>query len=403
MYKTYLIIGLACASRSLFAEVLPENFTPVRPLGMGNAFTAVANDESAIWTNPAGVSRARKARTRDFYTIKAPNIGLGANKKGQALYQSQAASGGSSLAETVAENGDLGNDSPYWANLQMFPVALFDYSRNLVGAFGLFSHSTTNMLIESETPDQARVDLVADTGGVTNLTWTSDQNRFSAGLQLRYTMRYSYEDTVPTDDITNKSVMVSRIKDEANSSAAIGLDFGMLYTLADFWFPTIGFSILNLPLGCKTEYLNPHSKVRETVCGAVYSGDIPNEDALSTVDPTDLRVGFAITPRVSRDLSLRIGLDAHHLPITVGDQNYGLSGVDSQKLLHAGAELFIGNPLEQAPLAFRAGVNQGFMTVGFGFSIASVAIDFASYGADVSSTAKQIEDRRYIGSITMSF
>ena len=69
-------------------------------------------------------------------------------------------------------------------------------------------------------------------------------------------------------------------------------------------------------------------------------------------------------------------------------------------MLHAGVELFTGNPLVVSPLAVRAGFNQGFVTVGGTLHLGFMTIEVASYGADVSTTAKPQEDRRYLGSFT---
>src|SRR4051812_41940172 len=102
MRTTITVLGLLLLSPGLLhSEELQENYVPVRPLGMGNAFTAVANDDSAVWTNPAGIARARKARARNWFSMKVPNIGAGANARGKKLYQSQVGNKEQSLAETI--------------------------------------------------------------------------------------------------------------------------------------------------------------------------------------------------------------------------------------------------------------------------------------------------------------
>ncbi len=60
-HTSLLLVALAAWPAN--AEEIPEGFTGVRSIGMGDAFTAVANDENAIWTNPAGIGRSRKARS----------------------------------------------------------------------------------------------------------------------------------------------------------------------------------------------------------------------------------------------------------------------------------------------------------------------------------------------------
>ena len=62
MFKTFVITGLICCfcSISVFAEI-PFFFDGARPMGMGGAFTAVADDENAIQYNPAGLAQIKKS------------------------------------------------------------------------------------------------------------------------------------------------------------------------------------------------------------------------------------------------------------------------------------------------------------------------------------------------------
>jgi len=401
-FYIFIFLSLTLAQH-LHAEELQENFLPTRAMGMGNAFTAVANDENAAWSNPAGVARARKHRTRNFFLGRFPNVGLGVNNKTKSFYQAHSGNESTSLADTVAETEGLDNDTPYYANLQAFPVVLFDYARQSAGAFGLYINSNTSSVIETATPDQARVRTVSDAGALTTVSWTNRTNRLNLGLQFRYIKRYAFEDNIPTEELKDKAAIQSRISDSSNQTQGLGVDFGMMFTFADFWFPTLGVSVLNLPTGCKEDYLNPHTQKRETVCGTTYQGQINDSEALSVIDPMDIRVGISIMPRVGRKLALRFALDAHHIYVPVGETTYGLSGIEPQKMLHAGVELVTGNPLKQSPFTARVGMNQGLLTAGASIQIPYFAIDFATYGVDISSTSSQVEDRRYVTTITGLF
>ena len=78
-----ILIAFALCANSLTAIEVPQHYTPVRPNALGGAFTAIANDENAIWTNPAGISRVRKARSRKTTNIVSfPNAVAGANADG---------------------------------------------------------------------------------------------------------------------------------------------------------------------------------------------------------------------------------------------------------------------------------------------------------------------------------
>lgn len=397
-----LLSPVVLAGNAVAAEI-PGGFTSVQPMGMGNAFTAVANDENSVWTNPAGVGRSRKARSRNTFNLtKVPNLIAGANAQSRTFYKAFKGSQDKSVEGVLGDSTDLG-DKPFWARAGIFPVTLFDVSRNSPMAFGLYSDTTIEALIPKDTPEEAQVTAISDVGAVLTFGWADDQNRFNAGFNVRPVLRYALEDRFPSEDLLHKTAMQKHLQDDSNKGQGLGLDFGLLYTMADFWYPTVGFAIRNLPTGCKADYLNPYTEKRENVCGTVYKGAIGNPDALSTVDPTDVRGGLSITPRIGRKLNLRFAADVHHLPLGTAQQSYGLLGIEASKLIHAGVELFPGNPLTAPPVAVRAGYSQGFITAGFSLELGVFDIEFATYGVDVSTTSKPVEDRRYLASLSVDF
>lgn len=399
---TLIVATLGLIKAPALSQELQENFYPIRPLGMGNAFTAISNDENSVWTNPGGVSRARKHRDRKtVYLLKIPNLGLGANTRGQNLLQNSNSSSEETLEDTIVESGDLGESKPYWIHAFAFPVMMYNFSRQSPGALGGFSKTSTKMLVSEDSPDQTSVNMVSDQGLVTNFSWTNQTNRLSGGINLRYTVRTAFEETIPTEELKDRGALQTRIKDNMNLSYGIGLDAGFMFTFADYWFPTLGVAILNLPTGCQTDYLNPATKTRQNVCGTKYQGNIVNEDALSALDPTDTRIGISITPRLAHKMALRLGLDVHHLNIPFGSQNFGLPSVELQKMLHGGLELFFGNPLMINPFSIRVGMGQNFFSAGVSVHLPYWSLDFATYGVDVSSTATPVEDRRYIAGTSL--
>ena len=410
MLNAHLINTLLLATTLLtlkpcaFATEIPEHYLPVRPLGMGGAFTAVANDEHSAWTNPAGVARVRKARSRSTYHgMRAPNLTLGVNSSAQAFYQGfQSAEGSVSDFVTSSAAEDGSTSQSVWVGTSSFPNAMFDYD-GLPVLVGFYNYTRGRVFIDSETPESAEFESISDVGGILSMSFTNRTNRANFGLSLRYVGRFAYEDTIPTDELSDNTKIQERFEANFNQSSAVAIDIGTLLTLADFWYPTLGIAILNLPLGCKSDYLNPFNKLRESVCGTKFTGTVSNEDAMSVVDPVDLRVGMSISPRITREMGLRIAVDVHHLPISSGSTTYGLQGIDYAKLVHAGVEIYSGNPLVPSKFSVRAGMNQGFFTAGATIISGPVLLEFATYGVDVSSTAKRIEDRRVLSTFSFVF
>lgn len=404
MMKLYSLIfgGIACAAPHAFAQEIPEHYLPAGPAGSGGAGVASANDDDAIWTNPAGIARVRKARSKTGTRTKIPNLILGANSNSKTFYGSIQGAGESTI-EDLAANADGLGDKPFWVRAAMFPVTLVSLSPSSPAAFGIYMNSVTSAYIDSAAPSDAQITAISDIGGVITLGQTNSSNRLSSAIQIRPIYRYSLENTIPSDDLSNKSALQHHFTSMANKATALAIDVGLLYTMADYWFPTFGLALLNVPLQCKSDYLNPFSEKRQKICGTKFSGNFGSPDAMSTVDPADLRAGFAITPRFGRDVTARISIDIHHYAVASGSTYYGLPGIEAGKLFHAGVEIFKGSPLEPPPYSLRLGTSQGFFTYGVEGRIGYMSIAFTSYGQDISARTSRKEDRRALLSLSGEF
>lgn len=409
-----VLLVLFTGSIRVYGEEVPERYIGVRPAGMGNAFTALANDHNSIWTNPAGVARIRKARSRKGVNMfQAPNITGGYNYEGRRLYESVQSQQGTpgdkseKLASALSSLGEDVTEKAIWGRASTLVGAFFDMPKGSPWAIAAFTNNKLKAVVDEDDSSRAQVDSVSDFGLVLNTTWTNQTNRFQFGVQVRPTLRYDYFEKVSVAQLVDKTLMQKKIQNDSNGAQALGVDLGMLWTFADFWFPTIGLSVLNAPTGCKEDYLNSFAEVRQKVCGTVYKGSINNPESVHLIDPTDIRVGLSITPRLTQKWAIRFALDYHHGYIDMNNwgqnQFIGLAGIEPLKQVHAGAEFFIGNPLLLNPISARVGFNQGFMTVGASLRLGFMSIEFAAYGQDISSTPKGREDRRYLLSISADF
>ncbi len=398
----FIAIALSSlASEALtYAAEIREIYTPVRPTGMGGAFTAVANDENAVWTNPAGIARLRKARSRKPVSlVTLPNAAAGYNTQGELSYSLKNSE--TAAAETVA-NAAITDEKPYWSSFSSAPMIFFDIG-GAPTATGVYSHSVTKIVPDQDFPTETDVEVYSDLGGILSFGVTNASNRLNFGVQARYLNRFGLESTVETASLADKDVLKEQFSGRSNSTTALAVDAGMMFTFADFWFPTFGISVINAPLGCKENYLNPFAKKRQTICGTVFSGDIGNDEALTTVDPTDIRAGFSITPRLSRKVGLRLAVDAQNMAFGSDEAYYGLPGIEPLKMFHGGAELFIGNPLTPSPLSVRIGSGQGFVSFGATMRLSALALEIAVYGRDISDSETPREDRRILGSLSLEY
>jgi hypothetical protein len=370
---------------------------------MGGAFTAVANDENSMFTNPAGVARVRKARSRSMVHIaRFPNLNLGFNAASRGLYSTIKSNSKTELADAIAASNIL-SDKPFYVRAGAFPVIMFEAGKNLPAGFGLFQNSVSKIYIDKDIPADARMVSITDVGAAIGIGMTNFSNRLNLGLTLRPTYRYAFENSVPVVDLKSSTAIAKKLRQDSNAGTGIGVDIGAMVTLADFWFPTVGIAVRNLPTGCQDDYLNPLMEERQKICGTKFSGGDGNPDALSRIDPMDVRAGVSISPRIGKDFGIRFAADIHNAYLKSTTAYYGLPGADASKLLHGGVELFSGNPLEQSRVSARVGANQGFVTYGASLNLPWFHLDFASYGVDVSDQAKRVEDRRFLISAGLSY
>jgi hypothetical protein len=393
---------------------LPRDWAGVRSLGMGDAFTTVGNDELAAFTNPAGLARSRNPRSKaGLHDFSFPGLVVGGNSTGAK----ELAKGGKpalwprKLAEaSQAAPGDL-----TYGETQAYPYAIFGGRGSPTFLFGLPARS---QLLFQASPTSAspgarsRTLLFSETtmSAALGIADTSRGGSFAYGLMLRPDMRYSMLSTDADTATLTAASLRDGVKAGAVRTRAVALDAGVLFTAADFWFPTLGVAVRNAPTGCAKDYVNPANGKTVEMCGTRRTptgGQDPvdattgEEIAIPTtrVDPTELRVGFSITPRGRVDgtkINLRLAVDVFPIPVTTGGKRYGVDDVPLNEMIHAGTELFFGNALTDRGLSLRAGMNDSRPTYGATVDFLGVRLDAAHYSVRVGLRDRKRYDDRYL-------
>ena len=293
--------------------------------------------------------------------------------------------------------------------MSAFPLIGFDTSKGsqapiIIGAFG---QSRITSLVDttdlSSASTTAATQAFIDAGGMIDFAYNSKTNLFSLGVQIRGIKRVDYEDVLSGETLLDQELLGDRLSGYSNSTFALAADVSMLWTFADIWFPTLAVSMMNVPISCKENYLNPFSMTRQKVCGTVFRGGVKNKDALKLIDPTNLMVGLSMTPRITRKVGFRVALEMHHINLEVGDQNWGLTDVSLARKLHGGIEIFVGNPLDPSPFSITAGVNQSYLTYGINIKLGLLELAYAKYSEDVSTTNTSREDVRHSAELSFEF
>ncbi|MEI8026091.1 MAG: hypothetical protein WCI18_07065 [Pseudomonadota bacterium] len=406
------LLGIAAISLEGLSAEVPTVWDHPAAMSMGGAYTSVANDDSAFWTNPAGIVRTKKARSKERVPLyRTPNMTFGANNKKVAANISKLSSSSKRFEIITDALNESNGERPVWVAGGAELIGIFSQNPSNPIGVAFYNHTTTQMQVDSEDitgkidgSTNVRSNILSDTAGLVNFAFADKSNRASFGFQFRYiASRFSLNTKTPLSQLTTKSGFEDNLKPKGSNTKGLAIDLGGLYTYPDFWFPTVGFAIFNLPTGCMDNYLNPFNETRESVCGTVFKGDISADDPRA-VDPTDIRLGFSITPRFSKTVSTRLAVDVHNLAYASGSKNYGLSDIPLDRMLHAGMEFFLGNPLAASPFRLKLGMNQTSFSVGGTMTLGSgLIIDIARYGKDIASGPTPRPDTRYLINLGFMF
>ncbi len=395
------LLLIASSSDALAQGSVPSNWKGTRPAAMGGALTSVGNDENAPYTNPAGLGRSRNPRSRkNLHLISFPGLVVGGNAQVVSAVKDGMLKPGDRFARFV-DSARNKPDLESFAEAQLYPVVTFGGKSSPTYLIGFPARTENSFLFSSTSEDPtgmtAQVRSLTDMGMALGIASTSKAATFAYGISVRPIYRYSYENSqLQTESLSQKS-FAEEVKTNANKVFGVGVDAGFIYTAADFWLPSIGVAVRNIPTGCKENYIHPISGKTLTVCGALFSGSVKNQDDNALLDPMELRVGYSITPRIKTfgpTTNLRIAADAFPIPITTGGKSYGLSDMGISKLVHVGAELFFGNAMISHPFGIRAGLADDLPTFGGSFEILGLMLEYATYAIYRTGTTKV--DRRHL-------
>jgi len=371
---------------------LPVDWYDVRASGMGDAVTTVAHGESAAFANPAGLARTRNAK-KSFLNLDVPNVtffanGSAYNVLGKDVFKP------SQWLEKLGNYENISINDVHEIGVQTnthFSLGLKDGIIAFVG-FPTRSIYTTSAVAGSLGVPIVSYDSINTFGLSLGLASSTRGGGFSAGFFVRPNVVFhDWASGAAT-------VSLSDIRKESEVSFGVPVDFGVVLAASDFWLPTFAVAVRNIPTGCLL-YPEPNNPSVETmVCGTVrriLKNPRHMADTDSELDPTEIRTGISVTPRLhvfKGRLNIRFAADVFPVPIVTSRGDYGFRDVALNKLMHTGAEIFMGNPLQtQKTFAVRFGRTQEQMTYGFTFVFGETLImEYACRNADDVANAVHI-------------
>jgi hypothetical protein len=328
-------------------------YKSVRYQGMGGASIAVANDETAIAINPAGLGKLREA----YGTVVDPEIEI--NTRGLNAYNSKAYSDPYRLKEVLPTMATkLGQHFSSRGQIMPSYVAK-NFGIAILQKYDLAAQATSSTAIDTFYRD----DLALLVGYNLRLF----DGRVKLGVTGKMISRIELNETAldPTQPLQLKSLGTAGF---AKSGTGFGFDAGLLLAAPWQWLPTIG--VVYRDVGGMSFSQSTYSRLSSATSAP---------DAVKS----DLDIGLALFPIQSNSLRTSFSLEYRGL-LTQSSQ------ADKAKLIHAGYEMNFSDIF-----FWRVGYHQRYWTTGIELASERFQFQLASYGEEIGTQSNPKEDRRW--------
>jgi hypothetical protein len=346
-------------SASAEGRELPVFYRGIRPAGMGGAFTAVADDENALFYNPAGLNSIEGFGGVDVFN---PLFEIGNNTVTFLRRLSDLANAGSDTEQARIAQKLLEDFLGEHVHLRtaLFPnLTMHNFGIGILGQAVLDGEVHHPLGINTlDVTGGYDVALVA--GGAYRLTvWNGPLQVGLTGKVIRRSLvdqRYTVRELVQLDGVDPAK--------DLQVGAGFGLDLGAIYTLPAPFDPAVALVIQNV--------------------GKTHLGDAGDLDQ-------QINAGLALHPPVPLGKAV-VAFDFVDLARTAGTDR------DTAKRLHLGAEYRF-----PAIVSVRAGFNQGYFVAGMTADFAVVRLAYAYTVEEVGAYAGQTPDRRHMVQLSLGF
>ncbi len=366
-----LLVLCASAPEKLCADELKWTHYGVRPLGMGNAFVAVADDFNALFYNPAGLARINSWSME----IINPSFGVSSNtiatiKDVNNLMSGSTDSKSGNGVTAVIDTFKAIEGKNQYVNLGFTPHLIFP-------GFGLgIGVDVGGSLIVHH---QVSADIDAGATAVIPLTYAKSmlEDRLSLGASIKGVFTSGVNREFSIADITafskssgtESSSGEKKLSDYVVGGKGVGVDVGMLFTPVKTMEPTLGVSVADVGG-------TPYKAVNETL-----GRPAPRQASVNT--------GISLKPYMSNGMYLLTAIDAHAIN----------QPIHYSRKFNFGSEFGLGKILK-----IQAGLHQGELSGGIQLDAWLLILRFATYAEQLGPTTnedKGFVDRRYVAQLKM--
>ncbi len=357
------------------SEYLHQPVISTRVMGMGGAFTAVADDYNALFYNVAGLGKLESGQLNmGIQGMMTPSILSFKNDLEKAGSDAAAITSalGNYYGAHFASRVGLGAVwvRPTWG-IAIMPIDL-SVEADIHGTAG----TTVGVQIYQDSLVQF------------GKAWfLNDKKTFNVGVAPKIVYRGYFEKDLSVFDLaTSKDLLRPQ---DAQEGLTFDTDVGALYSLdipEDGFFkffqiikPTLGFAVRNvLDMGYKTN-LHLMGKDSTIVTGANL------ERRFDLGSRFDLPEFFVFKPRFMID-----------------GRDMGSRYASFKKCLHVGAEL-LWKAFGWLNGGYRFGVSEGYLTAGVSAEIGIFNLDIATYSEEIGTKDAPKESRRYMAKLSLDF
>ncbi|MBF0238992.1 MAG: hypothetical protein HQM12_14920 [SAR324 cluster bacterium] len=327
----------------------------IRARGMGNAFTAVANDEMLLYYNPAGL----RSLTHNLYELYSAN--------------------GTSNEDTInlaTEDDQVAGLADIAGRKIFLETTLLSMSHhNTRWGVALFSNAIIDLSIHNPIVPYLSVRAFGQAGVLGGMAFSFMDQRLDIGVGLKAVNRTGMIDTL---HITDEAIIAFVDRDETDlledkyaSTTQVGTDVGMIYHVEDMYnlFPKLAVVIRNI-------------------------GDMDFEQA--GLVPMTVDLGLATESEV-QGVDITFAMDYQDL-LNANDLASGIFTIQNLKIgVEVGLEkMYNGHHF----FSFRAGRNGPYNTFGATLNPAWTLlyivpkIDFALWSQEIGQFGGDVEDQR---------